>query len=799
MKFSRVLILSCIFNLFLSSSYARQTFEFTAGENVQVLSDKAYRKTVENRFEAVGNVIITQGTNSIYGEKATLSFQSGDTEVVGNVRYVGDQMTMYGSRLLYNFNSQKLDVYNARILSDNYVVLGKQLSRLGPNEIYGVDAEYTTCRDCPESWSIFGKEVRITIGEYVRIKHAYIKVKGVVVMYVPYIILPIKKKRESGLLFPSFGLNLEEGARFQQPLYWAISDQADLTFTPSYFGNRGYGSQVEFRHTPRDGIRYQVDGLFTNDGIYLPGKENRETSGVKEFRYLGQWEHHIFSGLDYNHHLTYTNNRDFDFIRDYQFYANDKIFGPDTGLETFFEVRKDLFYMGIEGGLRENQLFSEARDFDDRYVQVLPKVSLGLNPIQLIQTSIPGFNKITIGGDFDYTVFKQNKVQENQFIRNAHRINAVPFVQWNFGQLGPVSAMTTARLDYQYYDFPYLDNKNWFRKSGLIYETEFSLVLDKIFGLAYEEDIPSEYIKTEDETKKRKEKKTIKKGEIIGQLPTLGGVNKESFRVNHNSYRHRQNFKLKHYFLSDQDSAGNQNFFNQIQDDNGQFDPTDTIRSREFLANNETSKTTLPLNNTLEIQWNNSLIKKVTRNSDLLSDQRTLRDNFSYGLVGYFNVSQGYDFYRKTDSLGRELELEDKLTRTLIDTGMTLHRTNLNFQEYYFYKTQEHIFRASITQSFDRGQFGAALRYNSFRVPVDKFFSTQGNIRLTDLFTIQGGWEYDLEGKRTNQNRYGVLYTPYNNCWRLQLDFLKTIAEKRFSFNFLINFNDNSFTGLKQQ
>jgi LPS-assembly protein len=102
---------------------------------VQVLSDKAYRKSRDNIFEAVGNVIVTQGTNSIYGEKATLSFATGETEVLGNVRYVGPSMTMYGSKLIYNFNNQKLDVSNARILSDNYVVLGRKLSRLGPNEI----------------------------------------------------------------------------------------------------------------------------------------------------------------------------------------------------------------------------------------------------------------------------------------------------------------------------------------------------------------------------------------------------------------------------------------------------------------------------------------------------------------------------------------------------------------------------------------------------------------------------------------------------------------------------------------
>jgi LPS-assembly protein len=325
------------------------------------------------------------------------------------------------------------------------------------------------------------------------------------------------------------------------------------------------------------------------------------------------------------------------------------------------------------------------------------------------------------------------------------------------------------------------------------------LVLDKIFGLAYEEDIPTEYIKKrklkEGEEEKLKPKKTD--GQVIGELPSLGGVSEDTFKVIHNSYRHRQNIKLKHYFLSDQDTAGNPGFFSQIQEDNGQFDPIDTIRSREFLANNETSRTTLPLNNTIELQWNNSLIRKRSRGVNLYKDSQTLRENFSYDLVGYFNVSQGYDLYRDRDVFGKELSLEDKLTRLFIDTGVTINQTTFNVQEFYFYDTQEHILRVGVNQNFDRGQVGAAIRYNSFRVPVDKFISTNGTVRLTDLFTIQGAWEFDIEESRTNQSRYGVIYTPYNNCWRLNLDYLKTIAEKRFSFNFLINFNDG-FQGFQQ-
>lgn len=114
--------------LSLNKGEAREDFEFSLGDKVRVLSDKAFRKTKENKFEAVGNVIITHAENAIYGEKASMSFNTGETQVIGNVRYVGPNITLHGTELNYNFKDKKMSVRNARILSDNYVVLGKELS-----------------------------------------------------------------------------------------------------------------------------------------------------------------------------------------------------------------------------------------------------------------------------------------------------------------------------------------------------------------------------------------------------------------------------------------------------------------------------------------------------------------------------------------------------------------------------------------------------------------------------------------------------------------------------------------------
>lgn len=760
------------------------------GEKVHILSDKAFRRSKENIFEAIGNVIITHEQNAIYGEKATIAFASGETNVFGNVRYIGPTMTLYGSEMSYNFNNNFMSVKNARILSDNYVVLGKELKRVSENKIIGTDAEYTTCRDCPESWSVFGRRVVITVGEYIRIWHAFIKVNGVVVMYVPYLILPIKKNRESGLLFPKLSLDLDEGVRYQQPWFWAISDSTDMTLTPSIFGKRGLGSEIQYRQQLADKTWFEVNSLQSNDRIYLPEKLNSDLSNGHEFRHFSDYEHHHSSTSDFNHHFYWSEVNDLDIQRDYDFFTEEKIKGSALERGGFFSVRKPFFEFTIESYYNRNTVFQNAKGFDHRHVQVLPEVSFKSTPLSLLQTDIPGMSQLSVGIEGDATYFKQNHVEENGFIRNAIRYNANPYLDWNLGNLGPVQVKTRATLDYQYYKFPFQENKKYFSKQAVVYETEAAIEFEKIYGLAYRENIPLEKIEVKS-IAAVKGKENNRKSETIGELPTFNkDFSKENYSIQRNSYRHSQVFKLKHFFLTDTKSKGSENFENQLLSEEGQFDRIDSFRDREFLLNSLNSRTSLPVSNTLELQWNNSIIKKSVKSENPLSDGSYLRDNFSYGRLAYFNVSQGFNFNEESE------ELSKRLTRLFVATGFSVNKFDFGASEYYFYADKKNLMSVSLKRTFDNGVLGTAFRYDPFSAPVNKSIVFDGEIKLSKLFTVSAFYDYDIEKKQSKLTKYKALYSPVNNCWKLELSHLKSITDTKVSFNFLINFNENSFKSL---
>jgi LPS-assembly protein len=796
-------LIYCFFILSNNQVVAKENFELSLGDKLNVFSDKLYRKSADDSYDLIGNVIITHYNESLYGEKASLGMGSGKVNVSGNVRYVAPTMTLYGSELFYNLKTNYLEVKNARIISETFVILGKTLTRLSDSVLTGVDAEFTTCKDCPESWSIFGKKVHITLGQYIRINDAFIKVNGVVVMYIPYIVLPIKKERQTGLLFPKFSLNFDGiGAVYQQPWFWSINQSKDMTLIPSIYGKRGLGGELQYRQVLGEKKWFEINSLAIGDRIYdrdNPGKnedDDNAVSGHHYLRHFTDYEHHFTVGDKFNHHLYYSGLRDLDTIRDFDEFSHTRVKGSEIGGASHFELRQDLFSLGIESYYNKNLLVDNSREFDNSYVQILPKVSMSTIPYPVIRSSMPFVRNITIGGDADYTVFKQNHVEESLFIRNANRINIKPYVDWHLGEFGPVQVRTNAAYDYQKYAFPEekaQGRENSFSKRAVVHESEISVEISKIFGLAYEEEVDKvdKVDKRKKDTQKYIKKKNTDYSLLIGDLPrTNSGFSKNKTKVKRNSYRHSQVFKLKHNYLTQGNSKGSERFFRQITDptlrDDGIFDNNDTIKELENLLANTDSRQEISKSNSIEFQWNNSVIRKYPESFDPLEDNKYLRENFNYSKVSYFNISQGLDLKSE------ETDLNKRLTRLYITGGISLDKTSFSGSEYYFHDTAEHIFDFNVNQKFEQLTVNLQFRYNS--VNVGKSIVWDFIYTPFDIISFKSMQEYDLESKNSIRRIHGVQYTPLNKCWRFNLLYERTfIKSSKWAFNFEFSFDGAGF------
>jgi LPS-assembly protein len=784
----------------LGPAFGQDKPQFQLGDALSVYSDRAFRKEGGDVFEAVGNVVIVSGKDTLYGEAATLDRREMRFQVEGNVRLITGDMTLYGSRLDYHAASGFAEVENARIVNAQYNVVARRILRRAERTYEAQEAEFTTCRDCVESWAVYGRKMVIHLEDRAIIHHGLLKVKGNGVLYLPYFVVPLSK-RKTGLLFPNVFNRIGEGMGVSQPFFWAIDDSKDATLSPTFWATRGYGSDVEYRQRFAPERWFEGSTRVMNDKIYEPGRGGSQSeSNVNYTRYFGKLENHWMWNPDWGHHLRHTSARDLDMVRDHPEYTERGIIGSELGFQGHVDGRGDLWALSLQSTYQRNLLFDEPAKFDRDYVQTLPRVAVGTTPIALWQGRTPGLQHLSVGADGSFTRFRQvNQAEDTDAIRNADRITALPYLNWHLFTWGPLSLRNETRYDYQAYRFSEVEDRVGAEKSATMHRTELAFTLDRVFGLSYEEKIPWTALSPA-ERKAIRDKK-VAKGQVrssvtpsrplVGQLPDFeSSITDEMVPVQRQAYRHSQEYKLIHHRLSSETYSGNARFKQQIATNQGWFDIADAVRSQEYQVGANTARTLIPLANTLELQWNNSLISKTPSNTDWRTDQRYLRDNFSYSKTGYFNVSQGYIFDEEL------VEFREKLTRLAISAGYGFDRWSLNLTENFFHLESDHIFQLGAQRRFDLLYVMANYNYNSSNPAGQPDLHTLGtgvHVRPTDFLGLSMVKQMNLNTKESLRTVYGVDIMPANNCWILQLDYRESVVGFQYSFDIMWNFGQEKF------
>lgn len=778
-------------NTFMSKAFAQSNLQFKFGDSVSIFAVKSYQSNKGNLFEAVGNVVIIHKDETLYGESASISTDTGVFKIEGNVRYIAKDITIYGSKIEYNMKDGSLSVDNARIATSRFYIVARNITKKNKDTFFAVDAEYSTCRDCPESWTIYGNEISLTLNEYVTIKHALFKINTVNVMYIPYLVLPAKKDRETGLLFPQLSSRLSEGISLMQPWFWAIADNMDMTFSPTFWAKRGYGIDYQYRHIFNDSSWLEVNSRVLEDDIYLPGKLTYSESGENFFRHFTSVENHYENNNSYTHHINIKDARDMDIVRDHPNFTDQYVRGAEIGGSAFFDFRNNYVNLTIDSHYNHNLLNIEAEKFDNSFVQILPKLDFSMAPLNLIRSDFPLLTNINFGLDADFTLFRQNHLEESEFLRNANRLNFRPYIDWTLGNWGPYNLSSKVFMDFQHYNFRD-SNEDSFEKYAARAVTEFSFTFEKIFGLSYEEKIKKSKQDIDGEIKEG-EKQTLmykrpKSSNLVGELDDFEkSFGKDYKLVPKYSYKHSQNFKFIHHYISDEQYSGNNKFYNQITNSNqGWFDYIDAIRSRENLVGTNETRTVISPNNTLELQWNNLLVRKEPRKFNYFQDQRYLRDNFNYRRIGHFDISQGYELSTLDD--------RSKLTRLLIRGGYAAKDWAINFEEYFFHENGEHFFRLGGIRNFNMLNVFADMNINTFNTTPLRTLTYGFHLRPSDLLGFTLNYEYDLKGRSTLRSLYAIDYIPTNNCWKMVLGYRKTIVDNRISFDWVLNFGSSNFS-----
>jgi hypothetical protein len=147
------------------------------------------------------------------------------------------------------------------IVPNGFRVRGEDINRLGPEEYSVSKGVFTSCPgDCPD-WSFTASKIQVRKEGYLEARHAAFRILGVPVFYTPYLLYPVKTKRQTGLLFPEFSFSEETGLESSWPVFITLGPNADATVSPRTFSRDSSGLDLESRYRLEWGGGGQIKGF----------------------------------------------------------------------------------------------------------------------------------------------------------------------------------------------------------------------------------------------------------------------------------------------------------------------------------------------------------------------------------------------------------------------------------------------------------------------------------------------------------------------------------------------------------
>lgn len=211
------------------------------------------------------NVQVIFDQNYISCNEAIVLWSKNEVIAVGDVLLRSSTSDIQADKIIYNFKDEKGKIYNGTILSGQMLIQSEYIDKTGPDTFVADDAYFTTCTTCPASWSFTAQNVEATIESYAYIKSSWMHFLEFPSVYFPYLILPLKNRRQTGLLPPTFQFDQERGASLRLPFFWAINRSQDMTLGLQYYENSGLQYLANYRYVLSEKSSGELDYAILKD------------------------------------------------------------------------------------------------------------------------------------------------------------------------------------------------------------------------------------------------------------------------------------------------------------------------------------------------------------------------------------------------------------------------------------------------------------------------------------------------------------------------------------------------------
>lgn len=255
------LVLFVIF-VFTSEALAMGGRFFSKDDPVEVIGDAVTYDSKRQTYHAEGNVVVVQGPVKLRADTVVVDMETGTASAYGNVEVVSAEGDfLRGSSITIEMDEDTAVAVNARLYykEESINIWSEDLRKTGTDTYETTGTTFTGC-ECEDGvtpsalprvsppWSFYASSSSVKVGGYFTAWNAFLYVKKLPVFYVPFIALPVKTKRQTGMLAPRIGYSDLKGSKLDNAFFWAISMNRDATFYLDLESKRGVGVGLEYRY-----------------------------------------------------------------------------------------------------------------------------------------------------------------------------------------------------------------------------------------------------------------------------------------------------------------------------------------------------------------------------------------------------------------------------------------------------------------------------------------------------------------------------------------------------------------------
>ncbi len=203
-----------------------------------------------NLYIAEDNVVITGGKTRLEADYVEFSNKTKDAFAQGNVLLISGEDSIACNAMNINLTTEigTINKGTIYIQRNNFYIHGENIRKTGKFTYSADQGSITSCSGDSPDWKITGKKVEVTVEGYGYAYSTVLWAKEVPALYSPFLVFPVKAKRQTGLLVPRVSSSDRKGIEYEQPLFIALSENSDASLYTHYMSDRGTKIGAEYRY-----------------------------------------------------------------------------------------------------------------------------------------------------------------------------------------------------------------------------------------------------------------------------------------------------------------------------------------------------------------------------------------------------------------------------------------------------------------------------------------------------------------------------------------------------------------------